>query len=222
MFTGIIEEVGSLEIVKRANGGSELQIRCSKVISEIKPGDSLAVNGICFTILDVKRNMLKVFASVETLEKTTVPYWLPGEYVNMERALRFDGRLDGHLVLGHIDFVGQATDIRKVGTSRIIRIEYPQQMGKYFVLKGSVGLDGISLTISSLGQRYFENTIIPFTWENTNLKKLSSGKRVNIEADIIGKYVESLLNKKNLLGQSGITQEYLKQQGYKFPQEMKD
>lgn len=207
MFTGIIEEVGRAETIRRINSGRELQIRCSKVINEINQGDSLAVNGICFTIVDIKAPLLKVFASTETLMKTTVSHWHPGDTVNLERSLRFDVRLNGHLVLGHIDFIGKVISIRKKGESRVIRIEYPSQMRSYFVYKGSVAVDGISLTISALGLGYFENTIIPFTWENTNFKSLIPGRRVNVEADIIGKYVESFLNNRNLLAKERITKE---------------
>jgi len=208
MFTGIIEEVARIKAIKKVNRGRELQIECSKVIKALNPGDSLAVNGICFTIEEVKASLIKVFASAETLEKTTVLHWHPADKVNLERSLRLNGRLDGHLVMGHIDFIGKAISIRKVGQSRIIRIGYPSLMANYFVYKGSVAVDGISLTISALGQGYFENSIIPFTWKNTSLKNLTIGRKVNVEADIIGKYVESFLKNRNLSAEDIITKEY--------------
>ena len=215
MFTGIIEEIGQLDKIKAAKEGKELQIRCSKVIEDMKVGESLAVNGICFTILEARENQVKVFASAETLDKTTVIYWQAGEYVNLERPLKLSGRLDGHLVLGHIDFAGKVIGIKKQGQSTVIRIEYPSQMARYFIPKGSVAVDGISLTISALGAGYFENTIIPFTWENTNLKSLTHGKRVNIEADVIGKYVERYLSTNKQISKGKITEDYLRQQGFK-------
>jgi riboflavin synthase len=212
MFTGIIEEVGQLEKIKVTNGGKELCIRTKKVTKDMNPGDSLAVNGICFTIVTVTEQFLTVFASTETLEKTTAAYWRKGEQLNLERPLRIDGRLDGHIVLGHIDFVGQVKDIKKLGQSIIIRIEYPSEKARSFVYKGSVAVDGISLTISSLDKNYFENAIIPFTWANTNLQSLTQGKKVNIETDIIGKYIERLL--KNRRYSNKITEDYLKLQGF--------
>lgn len=212
MFTGIIEEVGQLEKIKATNGGKELHIRCKKVIDNMKPGASLAVNGICFTIVLIKGQLITVFASAETLEKTTISYWQKAEQLNLERPLKIDGRLDGHLVLGHVDFVGQVKEIKKLGQSVVLRIQYPTEKASSFVHKGSVAVDGISLTISSLNKNYFENAIIPFTWDNTNLKSLTTGKKVNIETDIIGKYVERFLKNKEF--STKITEDYLKFQGY--------
>jgi len=193
MFTGIIEEVGTIERIEKRAEGARVRISASLVTKDTKEGDSIAVNGVCLTALGIEQNGFSADISHETLRRTTFSKIGIGTKVNLERAITLQTRLGGHIVLGHVDCLGKINSITKNGDFWTIRISYPEQIKPYLVYKGSVAVEGISLTIANLEEDFFEVAIIPKTWALTNLSTLQPGDEVNLEADIIAKYVERLL-----------------------------
>lgn len=194
MFTGIIEELGSvLEIEKR---GADARVRIgARVVTEgTRDGDSISVNGVCLTALDVRAEGFTADVSRETLERSTLGSLLPGAPVNLERAATLQTRLGGHLVQGHVDARGQFLDAHEHDGSWTVRVAYPKEIRQYLVFKGSVTVEGISLTIAALTDGHFEIAVIPKTWTGTNLSCLRAGDAVNLEADVLAKYVERILS----------------------------
>ena len=189
MFTGIVEEVGIVS--KITNNG--MTVRASKVLSDVKLGDSIAVNGTCLTAVNFTNSEFSVDLSPETMRRTSLSQLSDGSRVNLERALLASDRMGGHIVQGHVDATGRITSIKQDGDSIIFRVRVPKHLDKYIVEKGFVAVDGISLTVVKRGASSFTLAVIPYTLENTNLAVLSEGDRVNLEADILAKYVESLL-----------------------------
>lgn len=188
MFTGIVETTGTLAEVKGTGGGYRLRIETA-LAPEMKMGDSLAVNGVCLTLILIDGSHLLADVGPETSRVTTLGSLQRGQQVNLERPMRFDGRLDGHFVLGHVDGVGTVDEIRPEAESRWLTIGFPSSLSRYFIRKGSVAVDGISLTVAGLGERQFDVQVIPYTWSHTTLQALRIGDRVNLECDMIGKYV---------------------------------
>ena len=188
MFTGIVESVGSLAEVKGTSGGFRVRIQ-TPLAAVLKVGDSLAVNGVCLTVILVDGEDVHADVGPETVKVTTFGGLQRGQEVNLERPMRGDGRLDGHFVLGHVDGVGVIEEIRTEGESHWLTIGFPPALAPYFIRKGSVAVEGISLTVAGLGERQFDVMIIPFTWANTSLRNLRKGDKVNLESDMIGKYV---------------------------------
>jgi riboflavin synthase len=188
MFTGIVEAVGTLTEVKDTGGGYRVRIH-TPMTAQMKPGDSLAVNGVCLTVILTDGEHLMADVGPETARITTFGALQRGQTVNLERPLRSDGRVDGHFVLGHVDGVGVIEDLRPEGESRWLTINFPLPLAPYFIRKGSVAVDGISLTVAGLGERQFDVQVIPYTWANTTLKQLRLGDKVNLECDMLGKYV---------------------------------
>jgi riboflavin synthase len=188
MFTGIVEAVGSLSEVKGTGGGFRVRIH-TPLSSAMKIGDSLAVNGVCLTVILIDGEHILADVGPETARVTTFGALQRGQQVNLERPMRVDGRLDGHFVLGHVDGVGVIEEIRAEGESRWLTIGFPPALAPFFIRKGSIAVDGISLTVAGLGERQFDVMAIPFTWNNTTLKGLRKGDKVNLECDMIGKYV---------------------------------
>jgi riboflavin synthase len=188
MFTGIVEGVGSLAEVKGTGGGYRVRIQ-TPLSSQMKIGDSLAVNGVCLTVILIDGEHVMADVGPETARVTTFNSLQRGQEVNLERPLRGDGRFDGHFVLGHVDGVGVIEEIRQEGDSRWLTIGFPPSLAPYFIRKGSVAVDGISLTVAGLGERQFDVMVIPHTWSHTSLKGLRKGDKVNIECDMIGKYI---------------------------------
>ena len=188
MFTGIVESVGSLAEVKGTSGGFRVRIN-TPLASALKIGDSLAVNGVCLTVILIDGEDVLADVGPETVRVTTFGALQRGQEVNLERPMRGDGRLDGHFVLGHVDGVGVIEEIRTEGDSHWLTIGFQPALAPYFIRKGSVAVEGISLTVAGLGERQFDVMIIPHTWANTSLKNLRKGDRVNLECDMIGKYV---------------------------------
>jgi len=188
MFTGIVEAVGILDEVKGTGGGFRVSIH-TPLSQELKVGDSLAVNGVCLTVILIDGEHVLADVGPETSRVTTLGALQRGQEVNLERPVKVDGRFDGHFVLGHVDGVGVIEEIRAEGESRWLTIGFPPSMAPYFIRKGSVAVDGISLTVAGLGERQFDVMVIPFTWANTTLKALKKGDKVNLECDMIGKYV---------------------------------
>jgi riboflavin synthase len=194
MFTGIIEELGSVRSIEERGENARLVISAHVVTEGTNHGDSISVNGVCLTALDIEPDSFAADVSRETLQRSTLGSLKPGAPVNLERAVTPATRLGGHIVQGHVDGRGQFVGVENHGESWTVRIAYPKEIARYLVFKGSVAVEGISLTIAGLTGDHFEIAIIPKTWEVTNLSHLKPGDPVNIEVDIIGKYVEKLLS----------------------------
>jgi riboflavin synthase len=192
MFTGIVEGVGSLAEVKGTGGGFRVRIH-TPLSSEMKVGDSLAVNGVCLTLILIDGEHVLADVGPETARVTTFGALQRGQEVNLERPMRGDGRLDGHFVLGHVDGVGVIEEIRTEGESHWLTIGFQPALAPYFIRKGSVAIDGVSLTVAGLGERQFDVMVIPYTWGHTSLKGLKKGDKVNLECDMIGKYVVRMM-----------------------------
>ena len=193
MFTGIIEELGSVRAIEPRGDNARIVIEARLVTGDIHEGDSIAVNGVCLTALDVQRDSFAADVSRETLDRSTLGRLQRGAAVNLERSVTPATRLGGHLVQGHVDARGKFLSAIDHGGSWTVRIAYPPEIARYLVFKGSVAVEGISLTIAELADGYFEIAIIPKTWEITNFSHLRPGDDVNLEADVIAKYVERIL-----------------------------
>jgi riboflavin synthase len=193
MFTGIIEELGSVRTIEERGENARIVISARIVTEDTKHGDSIAVNGVCLTALDIHSDSFAADVSRETLLRSTLGRLQPGTPVNLERAVTPATRLGGHIVQGHVDARGTFTGVEDHGESWTVRIAYPKEIGRYLVFKGSVTVEGISLTIAALTDDFFEIAIIPKTWEVTNLSHLKPGDDVNLEVDVIAKYVEKLV-----------------------------
>jgi riboflavin synthase len=193
MFTGIIEELGTVRSIEERGENARLVIGAQVVTEGTNHGDSIAVNGVCLTALDVSEDSFAADVSRETLQRSTLGNLKPGTQVNLERAVTPATRLGGHIVQGHVDARGQFAGVEDHGESWTLKIGFPKEIERYLVFKGSIAVEGISLTIAALADGYFEVAIIPKTWEVTNLSHLKSGDSVNLEVDVIGKYVERLL-----------------------------
>lgn len=200
MFTGLIEEIGIIKSVSAKGTGRVFEIDCQKVLNNTKIGDSIAINGICLTVTGFNNKSYKVDVSKETLDVSTAKYFKVGDKVNLERALSFSDRFGGHLVMGHVDTIGKISEMREEGDFYVFKVSYDRNFDKYVVYKGSIAIDGISLTINEKKTGMIRLNIIPHTYHSTNLKYLKVGSYVNIEFDIIGKYVENFIknNKENM------------------------
>lgn len=218
MFTGIIEELGRVRSVEKRGEGARLVVEAQTVCEGAKEGDSIAVNGVCLTALDVRADSFSADGSSETLQRSTLGHLRAGSRVNLERAVTPSTRLGGHIVQGHVDGRGRFLSATEHGGSWTVRIAYPPEVARYLVFKGSVAVEGISLTVAALADEYFEVAIIPKTWAVTNLSHLRAGDEVNLEADIIAKYVERILTvAPDARGEkaSPLTIERLSELGYK-------
>ena len=193
MFTGIIEELGRVRSIEERGENAYIIIDARVVTEATSNGDSIAVNGVCLTALDIHNDSFAANVSRETLLRSTLGNLKPGTPVNLERSVTPATRLGGHIVQGHVDARGQFVSVDDHGESWTVRIAFPPEIARYLVFKGSVAVEGISLTIANLADDYFEVAIIPKTWEVTNLSHLKPGDSVHLEVDVIGKYVERLL-----------------------------
>ncbi len=188
MFTGLVESVGELVERKPIAAGFRVRIATS-LAGELSPGDSLAVNGVCLTVILSERGEVHADVGPETVRVTTLG-WLPqGAAVNLERPLRADGRLGGHFVQGHVDAIGHIEEIRADADFHWVTVSFPRQLAPFVIHKGSVAVDGISLTVAGLGVDRFDMQIVPFTMQHTNLGRAQIRDRVNLECDMVGKYV---------------------------------
>jgi riboflavin synthase len=203
LFTGIIEELGQIAALERGADGAKIKIAARVVTKDTNEGDSISVNGVCLTALDVKADGFTADVSQETLDKSTLGRLQAGARVNLERAVTPSTRLGGHIVQGHVDSRGKFVSATRNGDFWTVRVSYPREIGQYLVYKGSISVEGISLTIAALGADYFEIAVIPKTWELTNLSGLKAGDEVNLEVDVIAKYVERIL----LYGRGGAESE---------------
>lgn len=197
MFTGIIEAVGIIEKIEENGSNIDFTLTCP-FTSELKIDQSLAHNGCCLTVVKIEGDQYVVTAINETLEKTNLGKWEQGTVVNLERCMKMDGRLDGHIVQGHVDKTGEVVNIENKDGSYFITISYDNNGGFVTVPQGSITVNGISLTVAKSEDHQFSVAIIPYTWEFTNMQYLRKGDKVNLEFDIIGKYIARLINKQNV------------------------
>jgi len=213
MFTGLIEDVG--KVLKIAKTGSSGRLDVSSAIpqEEIKLGDSVAVNGICLTVVEKGSCRISFDVSPETIDRTAFKQLRQGHFVNLERALRLGDRLGGHIVSGHVDCVASIVSRREISGNFVYDFRIPGKFAKYIIEKGSVAIDGISLTVNTVSEDGFSVNIIPHTAQETNLQFRKPGDEVNIETDILGKYVECLLSGKTGR-QGGVTMELLAKKGF--------
>jgi riboflavin synthase len=194
MFTGIIEELGHVRTIERRGQDAWIVIEAQTVTEGSRDGDSISVNGVCLTALEVKHDSFAADVSKETLLRSTLGSLKPGSPVNLERAVTPATRLGGHLVQGHVDARGKFLGAQNHGESWTFRFAYPKEVARYLVFKGSIAVDGVSLTIANLTDEYFEIAVIPKTFEVTNFSQLRPGDEVNMEVDVIAKYVERIVS----------------------------
>lgn len=217
MFTGIVEEIGVVEKIQKGRYSAVLTILADKVLEDSKVGDSIAVNGICLTVTSIKSGRFTADVMHETLNRSSLSNIRNGSHVNLERAMQANGRFGGHIVSGHVDGVGRVMRIRKDDTAIWYTIKADPKVMRYIVEKGSVTIDGISLTVAEASQDYFSISAIPHTVAQTVLKDRREGDAVNLETDVIGKYVEKLLSTDDPEpgnGKSSITKEFLDSYGF--------
>ena len=194
MFTGIIEAIGRVENIEKEGTNILFTMSCP-FTKELKIDQSVSHDGCCLTVYDIENQQYKIAAIHETLEKTNLGNWKIGTEVNLERCVLMNGRLDGHIVQGHVDQTGVVKSIENKNGSHLITIEHSEKDGFVTVPQGSIAVNGISLTVAYSGEGEFSVAIIPYTWEHTNLKHLSAGDRVNLEFDVIGKYIAKLIRR---------------------------
>jgi riboflavin synthase len=196
MFTGIIESLGKIRSID-TNGTNKTFWVESSLTAELKIDQSLSHNGVCLTVEEVKDNLHRVTAIEETLEKTNLDAWQPGDLVNLERCMVMNGRLDGHIVQGHVDATATCLERTDMNGSWEFRFEFPKKFGPLVIEKGSISLNGISLTIFNVKKSKFDIAIIPYTFEHTNIQSVAPGSLVNLEFDLIGKYVHRMAELKS-------------------------
>ena len=197
MFTGIVEEVGHIRRIVGGRQSERLTVSCSKVLVGTKIGDSIAVNGVCLTVVSMDSTSFEADVTPETMRRTAFSLFRPGSPVNLERALRLSDRLGGHIVMGHVDGVGHILSMRKEDNAVNISISCDPQWLRYIIEKGSAAIDGVSLTVAERKETSFSIAMIPHTGSETALLQKNPGDMVNIECDYLGKYVEQLLKKDN-------------------------
>ena len=196
MFTGIIEAVGEVVATTSSEGGTRVVI-ATPLAAELSLGESLAVNGVCLTVVENSPNAIGADIGPETARVTALPGLQPGASVNLERPLRVDSRIGGHFVQGHVDATGRIELVKPAGDSWWVTVSFPRSLSRLLIPKGSIAVDGISLTIARLDVESFDIQVIPFTWDHTNLKTRKGGDRVNLECDMVGKYVVRALELMN-------------------------
>ncbi len=212
MFTGIIEEVGVVKSFKLISDTAEISVDCKKVLQDTKIGDSISVNGVCQTVVSLTDTGFTAEVSKETLNVTNFSQTKTGDKVNLERALQLNERIGGHIVSGHVDSVAKLVSVKKDNDFYDMEFDVTNETSRYVVNKGSITINGISLTVANLNENKIRIAVIPHTYENTNLKELSSGDTVNVETDVFAKYIEKfLLNERTT---SIITEDFLKENGF--------
>jgi riboflavin synthase len=216
IFTGLILEVGSVRRIDRRPDGARLVIAARAVLEGTRIGDSISINGADLTVIELGSDSFSADASLETLARTTLGDLAPASPVNLERALAVGERLGGHMVQGHIDGTGRVLFIKPEGNAYRVRVGFPRELGRYIAMKGSIAVDGISLTVAAMvGGDSFDVAVIPHSWKNTIIRYYKSGDHVNLEVDVLAKYVERLLDHRQTTGESSkLTVEYLTEQGF--------
>ena len=214
MFTGIVEHVGILESLERRGDGARLVVRAHEVASALAVGGSLAVNGCCLTVVQAGGDVFAADLSGETLKRTSFGELKAGGRVNLERPLTAGKELGGHFVQGHVDGVGRITRLLPEGPSWWLSVRLPEELGRYVAMKGSIAIDGISLTVAGWQEGLADMAIVPYTYTHTNLQDASVGDPINVECDILAKYVERLMESRNAASPSRLTIEKLVEQGF--------
>lgn len=215
MFTGLVETTGHVERLERRRGETRLRIR-APFAAEVERGESVAVDGVCLTAVGTGRTWFEAVVSPETLSRTTLALLSSGDRVNLERALQAGDRLGGHIVQGHVDGVGMVESVTREGSGRRVGIRFPGLLADFIVMKGSIAVDGVSLTVAARGERTFEAALIPETLEVTHLGEYEPGTPVNLEVDMMGRYVVEYLRTR-LAGDGqgrGVTREHLSRHGF--------
>lgn len=212
MFTGIIEELGEVASLEMQGGNARIVISAETVVDGTLAGDSIAVNGVCLTAIDIKAGSFAADVSKETLDRSTLGSLRPGSRVNLERAVTPTTRLGGHIVQGHVDGRGRFISAVQTGDFWTVKIGFPSEFARYLVYKGSVAVEGISLTVAKLDAESFDIAVIPKTLQQTNLSSLKPGDPVNLEADVIAKYVERMIQTR--IPDSRVTMDTLKKAGF--------
>lgn len=212
MFTGIIEEIGVVSEININAQASKLRVSCNLILEDVKLGDSIAVNGVCLTVTEISSNSFTADLSEETLKISILKNLKIGDFVNLERAMKANGRFGGHVVSGHIDGVGKIKNIEKKGDFYDLKLELESNLIRYTIKKGSVTVNGISLTIADINKNVINLAIIPHTFNNTNLQRLKQNDFVNIEVDMIAKYIEKFLSPSD--NKSKISLEFLQEHGF--------
>ena len=216
MFTGIVEEIGEIKGIKNGEKSSKLIVKADKVLDKTKIGDSICTNGVCLTVTDINGDSFEADVMAETLRRSNLGKLSIGSKVNLERALSLETRLGGHIVSGHIDGSGEVISLVKEDNATWVSIKASKELLKYIVFKGSIAIDGISLTVAYVDSEIFKVSIIPHTGDETILLKKKCGETVNLECDVIGKYVEKLLGlaSKEESKKSSISEEFLRENGF--------
>lgn len=212
MFTGIIEERGILQEVQRSVNCAKVTIQAKKVLEEIKLGDSIAVNGICLTVTSFTKDIFTADVMPETWRRCSISQLSKGQFVNLERAMPMNGRFGGHIVSGHIDGIGKIQGMKREENAVLYEILAEEKILRYVIEKGSIAIDGISLTVTNVTDKSFSVSVIPHTVQNTNLKERKKGEFVNLEADCIGKYVSKFLDVTKK--EETITENFLMEHGF--------
>lgn len=213
MFTGIIEEIGTIAEVRPISNGVTVKIGAATVLEDIKIGDSIAVSGPCLTVRDLVKNTFVADISEETSRRTTLRNCKEGTHVNLERSLRLGDRIGGHLVLGHVDEVATISGLKDEGSSSLMQVTVSPKVKPYIAYKGSIAVDGVSLTIANVYENTFDVALIPHTLEVTTLGEKRNGEIVNIEVDVMARYIESLMQNQIPPSQT-IDLEFLQEHGY--------
>lgn len=216
IFTGLIIEIGRVRRVDRRPDGTYLVIEARRVLEGTRIGDSISINGVDLTVIEMGPDSFSADASLETLKRSTLGELRAGSRVNLERALAVGERLGGHMVQGHVDGTGELLAVTPEGNAYRMRFGFPRELGRYIAMKGSITVDGISLTVAGLGDEWFEVAIIPHTWRETILSELKKSDPVNLEVDVLAKYVERLMTRDGeaAAASSKLTIEYLTDRGY--------
>ena len=210
MFTGIIQEIGKIKKITSDGENLVIEIKAEKSLKSLKKGDSLNLDGICSTVNSIKKDCFEISYMEETRKRTTVETWKKDQYINIEPALKLSDRLNGHIVAGHIDCIGSVKKILKKGKTLEIDISFPEDIKKFTAFKGSIAVNGISLTISHLDKDFFTVCLIPHTIKNTTLGNKKAGDKVNLEVDIISRYLKQLFDERD----SQASYEFLEERGF--------
>ena len=213
MFTGIIEEVGTVSEFKKLSNGAKLKIKCKTILEDINIGDSISINGCCQTVTEIFSDGFTVDVSDETLRVTTFENLKNADFVNLERALTPTTRMGGHIVQGHIDGIGKFISAEKKCEFYDMTFEIPTDLNKYIVKKGSISINGISLTVANINHSQITVAVIPHTYKNTTMNLLKPNDIVNIETDVLGRYVEKFLSSRDN-NSSNLTEDFLKENGF--------